>query len=119
MIELTKKSKQRGATTILLAMFVMNVILLIALTTATIIMYEVKMVDDLVNSIPAFYAADAGAEKCLYQSRLESGECATAGGVVAGVLSNGAQFSATRAADGKIISWGIYGQTKRQVELTW
>jgi len=100
-------------------MFVMNVILLIALTTATIIMYEVKMVDDLVNSIPAFYAADAGAEKCLYQSRLESGECATVGGVITGALTNGAQFSATRAASGKIISWGIYGNTKRQMELTW
>ena len=111
--------EERGATTILLSFFVMSTLLMIALTAASIMIYQIQMSKEIANSVPAFYAADAGAEKCLYQARLEVDECAVIGGSVSSVLDNGAQFSATRSAGNKIISWGIFNNTKRQVEITW
>lgn len=116
-----KQPKQAGATTILLAMFVMNIILLIVLAAATIIMYEVKMINEMTNSIPAFYSADAGAEKCLYQVRKETGEgCGDSSARQTSiVLDSGATASAEYNGGSEITSSGLFQKTKRSLEITW
>lgn len=117
--EISAKNNQRGATTILLAFLVMSILLMTALTAAGIMIYQIQMSKEIANSVPAFYAADAGAEKCLYQTRFETGECAVVGGQLSATLDNGAEYSVRRSTDNQIISWGIFGTTKRQVELNW
>ncbi|MFH1712567.1 MAG: hypothetical protein ABH896_00040 [Candidatus Jacksonbacteria bacterium] len=105
---------QRGATTILLAFFIMNVLLLISLTAANIMIFDIRMSAEIANSVPAFYAADAGSEWCLYQVRiLEAVPCS-----VAKTLSNGATFNATSGAN-LVNSAGTYGNIKRDIEVTW
>jgi hypothetical protein len=111
---------QGGATTIIMAFFVMSIILMAALTAATVMTYQIKMSLEIANSIPAFYAADAGAEKCLYQIRKlsDNQECNRNNGSISGVLDNGAGYSVDRS--NKIVnSSGTFSNTKRQVELSW
>lgn len=62
-------NKERGATTIIIAVLITSVILTIALAATAIIVSEINMSQQLADSIPAYYAAEAGAEKCLYQAR--------------------------------------------------
>jgi len=114
------KGNQKGATTILIAFFVMNVILMIAFSAAGVMIYEIKMSQTIADSVPAFYAADAGAEKCLFEARrLEDGAgCNTIGGEAAIILDNGGTATAARSAN-QIESNGTYADTKRSVEITW
>jgi len=114
---------EQGATTIMLAFFVMSALLMVSLTASGIMIYQIQMSRDIANSIPAFYAADAGAEECLYQARKEvdNQECNKNNGDLSpspGILSNGAQFDANRQ-NKTITAWGTFGGTRRKVELTW
>ena len=116
------KKNQRGATTVLIAFFVMSAILMIAFSAAGIMIYEIKMSQTVANSVPAFYAADAGAEKCLYEARRldeGSGGCSSIGGTTSISLSNGATVTATRKTVNKIESSGNYSDTKRSIETNW
>lgn len=113
-------NSQQGATAILLAVFVMGVILMVALTAATIMIYEIRMTREIANSVPALFASDAAAEQCLYQVRKQAGStCASVGGEISISLDNGATGRAKRASNSKIEASGIFGGTKRQVELIW
>lgn len=110
---------QSGATTILLAFFVMSVLLMMALTAASIMIYQIQMSKETANSIMAFYAADAGAEKCLYQARKgEAGVgCAVSDVFIQLTLNNTATAQASVSSGDKIISSGSFGGTRRNVEL--
>ncbi len=79
------------------------------------------MVNEMASSVPAFYAADAGAEKCLYQVRKTTSEgCDSAASRQTTVsLDNGATGQATFNGAAKINASGVYKDTKRNVEVTW
>ncbi len=100
--------------------------------------FEIKMTRDIANSIPAFYAADAGAERCLYQARCgllsptltectdqigmsKNQGCAVVPGSIAVYgLSNSASVNqALRTAANQITSKGIFSGTNRKVEINW
>ncbi len=121
--KLKKIFSQRGATTILLAFFVMSVLLMMALTAAGIMIYQIQMSKEAASSVPAFFAADAGAEKCLYQARklaTNSGDdCTKQGQTIEILLDNGARGFAEWKAENQIQAWGFFGSTQRQVELSW
>ena len=97
--------------------------MMISFTAASIMIYQIKMSREAANSILAFYAADAGAEKCLYQSRVlpaNSGEdCTKNNRTIQINLSNGSVGFAEMKNANKLQAWGTYGSTQRQVELTW
>lgn len=112
-------SAKQGATTILVAVFILSILLMISLTGASVMVYEIKMAKEISDSVLAFMAADAGAEKCLYQVRKGSEGCASVNGSATISLDNGATVIATRAASKKIISQGVFNQTNRKVELSW
>lgn len=111
---------ERGATTILLAFFVMNVLLMMALTAASIMIYQIQMSKEIANSVISFYAADAGAEQCLYQARKGAPGvgCASLGGSVLVNLGNGASGQATLSSSNKINAFGVFGGAKRSVEVS-
>ncbi len=128
---------QRGAIALLISFFVMTIMLLIGLTAASIMVIEIKMSRDIANSIPAFFAADAGAERCLYQARCIEKEvptaecgaeagvkpnyqlCAVVGGFFEQDLDNTASLRADRVGAGNIEAWGEYQGTRRRVDLDW
>lgn len=113
---------QKGASAILMALFVMGILMMIALTAATIMISEIRMSRDLSNSVIAFYAADAAAEQYLYETR----KLFAAGGNVCALTSQTLQVNLTNGAVGIATinsnvfrSWGSFGSTQRQVELNW
>jgi len=113
---------QKGATTILLAFFVMNVLLITSLTAASVMIFDIKMSADIANSIPAYYAADAAAEKCLYQMRIiDDGitGCSADGGSASVSLYSGTVMPSATRASSKINSIGQYKGTQRKVEVSW
>ena len=115
-----KVKTERGATTILLAFLVMNVLLMMALTAAGIMIYQIQMSKEIANSALAFYAADAAAEQCLYQARKGAPGigCAINDSPIQITLNNGAIGQAVVTGGAKINSSGSFGGTRRSVELT-
>lgn len=103
---------EQGATAILLSVLMIGVLLVIGLGVSVLMANQVKMSTDAGQSVLAFYAADAGAERCLMFVRKGGGGCGS------GTLSNGATFSASRPNPSTIISTGSYGSTNRRVELS-
>lgn len=114
-----ESKNERGATTILLAFFVMNVLLMMTLAAAGIMIYQIQMSKDIANSVLAFYAADAGAEQCLYQARKGAPGvgCATGDNPIQISLTNGAVSQAVVSGGTTIISSGSFGGTRRNLEL--
>lgn len=106
----------------LFAMFVLAIALGIGLSVSALIINQVKMAVDAGQSVAAFYAADAGAEKCLYQVRKppSTDPCDTfPGGSINTTLTNGASFIVSRDAEKIIRSLGTYQRTNRKIELSW
>lgn len=110
---------QKGATAILLAVLMLSVMLVIGLGVSALITNQLGMSVDAGQSVLSFYAADAGAEACLYQTRHSQNPCANVGGSLSGSLTNGANFTAQRTNNKTIRSTGFFGKTSRRVELTW
>ncbi len=111
---LSRFGLQKGAITILLSFFIMNVLLLISLTAASVMIFNIRMSAEIADSVPAFYAADAGSELCLYQARIPADCSATM------TLSNGATFNARSVLGAnRVDSKGTYGGASRDIEVTW
>lgn len=111
----------------LFAMFVLAIALGIGLSVSALIINQVKMAVDAGQSVAAFYAADAGAEKCLYQVRTidppdgVNYPCSVSGGNLSKeTLSNGlTTFEAKRESETSLISTGNHAKTSRSIRLDW
>ncbi|PIQ74466.1 MAG: hypothetical protein CO002_00255 [Candidatus Portnoybacteria bacterium CG_4_8_14_3_um_filter_44_10] len=115
------ETNQKGQTAIILAVLVLAVILTIGLGFSALVLNQIKTMRAVGFSAEALYAADAGAEKCLYQVRQEiESECGAAGGGTTSMqLSNDASFIATKTAGPLINSLGRYQTASRKIELSW
>lgn len=118
-----KFAGQRGQTAILMALFVLSVLILIALAASGVMVMEIKMTRQISDSVPAFYAADAGAERCLYQARRGAAGDPCFASPYTPInnitLGNNATFSVIRVSDKEIDATGDYLQTTRSVEVYW
>lgn len=121
--------QQQGAISILLAVLLLAELSVIGLGIATLTVGQIKMSGQVGQSVVAYYAAEAGAEKCLYQARKGTEGCASVGGQISGNLT-GDLSEATYEAEGNgevgvypthgtITSIGQFESTNRKVELTW
>lgn len=110
---------QRGAVAILLSVLVLAAVLVMGLTIAGVVVSQIAMTNQATQSVRAFYAADAGAELCLYQARKLQNPCNAEGGSVSGSLANGATYLAQRINGTSIQSTGFYNKTSRKVDLSW
>ena len=113
---------QRGAIEILLSVLILAVILLIGMGISALTLAQIKMAMQAGQSVQALYAAEAGAEKCLYQTRNTEGEegCAKVGNTINGALLNDkATYRAKRDEIKKITSSGSFGEVSRKIEITW
>lgn len=108
---------QKGATAILLAVLILSMLLIIGLGVSALIISQIKMSTQAGQSVAAFYAAEAGAERCLYEVRKKG-----ANSCPSGTLDNNATYSVTAQItgdSGQISSIGRFGQTSRKIELNW
>ena len=110
------KHSQKGIS-LMFAIFILTFTLGIALGTATILVRQIKIMREIGYSAVAFFAADSGIEKVLYEDRASP----VADGYSSTVtLDNGAEYTVgvtKSGGDTTIKSEGIYQNTKRAIEI--
>lgn len=109
------KEFQKGAVSILLAVLILSMVSAIGIGISVLIIQQIRMSGQSGQSVVAFYAADAGAEKCLYQVRVNG----AANCPYNDTLSNGAEYTTSYNGSDTIISRGHFMDANRKVELTW
>lgn len=113
-------ARRRGATAILLAVLMLSVMLLIGSGVSALIINQLRMSINAGQSVLSFYAADAGAERCLYDMRKDTGQgCDGTGASRAQTLDNNSNYSAQKVNNTTIRSSGFFGETSRRLELSW
>ena len=109
------KKFQKGAISILLAVLILSMVSAIGIGISVLIIQQIKMSGQTSQSVVAFYAADAGAEKCLYEVRKNGvADCP-----YNDTLDNGAEYSTTYNGSDTITSIGQFMDASRKVELSW
>ena len=113
-----ENNNQSGATAILTTVLILSAVLSLALLLAGAVVKNLHLSFDFKSSVQAFYAADAAAEKCIYQARKAAGSCANEGGTTDISLSNGATAQAERISLTEIESLGSLRGTNRKIKIT-
>lgn len=115
------KNYQKGAVSILFSIVILSVLLIISFSIFVIMLQQIKLSGQASRSVLSFYAAETGAERCLYQIRINSnsGCDAPGGGTITGTLDNTSQYRTTFNGSDEIISIGEYADTRRKIRLTW
>jgi len=127
----TKKIKeffrsQKGATTLILSFLILSVLMIVAVGSAITMVAQLNMASQSSDSVKAFYAADAGAERCFYQAIQAPAEaCGSVSGNITGsfTLESGiaATYNTTRTTSNQIRSRGCFDSNRvcRELELNW
>ena len=109
------KKSQKGATSILLSILILSMISVIGLGISTLIIQQIKMSGQTGQSVVAFYAADAGAEECLYEVRKNG----VGGYTYTDSLDiDGAEYTITYNGSDTITSSGQFMDANRKIELS-
>lgn len=124
-----KQKLEKGAAPIFITMMVMVVSLGIVLGLTAIFIGHLRIIRGMGDSVIAFYAANSGIERLLFEERfcrLQTGPCfspcaSDCFGLVPGAsfsatLTNGASYSA-RFIDGQFESIGIFGTARRAIRV--
>jgi hypothetical protein len=98
-----------------LAVLITAILLSLAMGTASIVLGGIKMTRGIGDSVTAFYAADTGIERSLYEGK----------SVFDQTLDNGATYSAIRTASGAdcpannycVQSTGYYKNARRAIRV--
>jgi len=69
-----KKNKEKGIT-LYLTILILSIVLAICLGMGTILVSQIKMISSMGDSVKAFFAADTGMERILYEDKLCRVEC--------------------------------------------
>ena len=117
------KSSKNGVS-LYLALMIMTVLLALALGISAILLGQMKVMRGMENSVIAFYAADTGIERTLYEILLGAG----IGSSFEETLENGPSYSAVIIAPGGndcpldvnycVKSVGIYKETRRAIRIS-
>ena len=114
-----ENNKNRGAVTILIALLLSAMLLVIGLGVSTLIFQQLKMSGQTGRSAVAFYAADAGAETCLYQVYTNQDFGCGVGDTIEGTLDENIYYTADYDGLDTVISIGRYFDTSRALEVRW
>jgi len=102
----------------MLAVLLLSILLVIGLGISVLMLQQMRLSGQAGRSVVALYAADAGAERCLYEVRKnEAVSCP----FIDVTLDFSSQATYTVVYDGvsTITSIGKFRGTSRKVELTW
>ena len=107
---------QKGAVSIVLATLLLSILLVIGLGISALMLQQIKLSGQSSQSVIAFYAADAGAEWCLYEVRKGSDACPS-GDVFLDIPST--KYTVVYNGTNLIESIGSYKRVVRKLELGW
>ncbi len=107
-------SQKRGIS-LYLVIVILAILMSVSLGLISLTVGEIQIAGGVGNSTVAFYAADTGIEKALYDKLVSGGA-----GQVSGTLDNGANYSTEVqefASSTKIYSTGNYRGVWRKIEI--
>jgi len=113
---------QKGAVSVLFGILLLSILLVISSTMFVLMFQQIKMSGQTGRSVVALYAAEAGAERCLYEVRNNMGTgCDLPGGsIISGNILNGqASYETTYNGVVEINSIGRFLGTTRKLKLNW
>lgn len=102
----------------ILVLLILNVLLVISLGINGLMIGQIVASRQSGESVVAFYAADAGAEKCLYEVR-KNGAVSCPYTDVPLDFSSSAKYTTTYNGSNTITSAGQFNNTSRKIEITW
>lgn len=123
--KIMSKSKQEKGYALLIVLFVMGLLSVIVLGVNVLIVTKLKVTISTANSVIAYYAAESGAEKMLYNDRKmvydPSLGIIVTNIVEGGIFDNGATYSVERLTDDPVSvkSIGSFQNIKRALELNY
>ena len=102
------KLKEQKGVSLFISIMVLSAIMAIGFGLSSLLIGEIEISRDINNFVPAIYAADSGIERVLYKIRKEEPpvftSCPdTSACTVSGLMSNGAEYTATVLDSG--VSW--------------
>lgn len=113
-----KNNNQKGVS-LLITLLIMGALLSIVIMISRLNLGELQLTRNIPDSAIAYYAAEAGIEKALYDERISGGASNAADCSVS--LDNGSSYglTITRDASGiKIESNGCYKDIRRAIEVS-
>ncbi len=114
----TKNINQQGAVAIILTLLILSAITAIGFGVGALAIQQIEASRQAGKSVIAFYTADAGAEKCLYEVRQNgAGSCPYTD--VALDFSADAIYTTTYNGSDTITSIGQFQGASRKIEVTW
>jgi len=117
------KSTNNEGTALLMTLLMLTGILVVALATANLVVSGIKMSRNQVQSTKAFFAAEAGAEKSLWEARKNSYVLPETDqvNVFSATLGNGSAYQVDYASSTPFVTFtstGNYEQVKRGISVT-
>lgn len=108
--------KNRGAS-LVLTVLILTTVFVITFGVTNLLLGEIKLSQRIPKSLKAYYAAESGIERSLYDDRQGAGasdivECSVN-------LDNGSSYGVEVSGDTTIKSWGCYSDIKRAVEVSY
>lgn len=111
------KNQNQGQVAILLSVLLMSLVLVIGLGLSTLMIQQLKLVGQMGHSVTAFYAANAGAEKCLYRIFQEELNCPFTD---VALDLDGVSYTViyTTVPKDKIVATGQFKNTNRALQIS-
>ncbi len=115
------KDNQSGQVSLFIVTVVMFLLLFVGLFLANITIKQIKVTRNIYKSVRAYYLADAGAERVLYEIRINALDPNVSGPVLLDeTIGNGSyNVEVVNSSPLKIKSTGVYQEIARAVELSW
>ncbi len=111
-----QKNNQKGVISIILSLLVLSILLIIGLGVSAVSLHRLKVAAQMGQSVTAYYAAEAGIEKCLYEVWQEGNSSCSSGSLSAVDASYEVEAN---LSEGWIESVGSYGITTRKIKTEW
>ena len=108
------KNSQKGVS-LYLSLIIMFILIAIGLGVSLIIVSQMKMIRGMGDSVVAFYAADTGIERALYEKRVAG---ATEDFTIPDTVGNASYTVNYTQATGVAQSFGTFKGVKRAIEIT-
>lgn len=109
---------QKGSVAMILSILLLSIVFVISTGITVLIFNQIKMSSQIGQSVVAFYAAESGAERCLYDVRKYELSSCSYSDIQLDFNSN-AKYTTTYNNSPPIESTGIFVKTSRAVELNW
>lgn len=109
---------QKGAISIFLSVLLMSVLLIISAGIATLMLSQIRMSSQMGHSVVAFYAAESGIERCLYDIR-KGGAINCSYTDIPLDFNSSAKYTTNYDGLSQIDSIGSFLRTSRNIEVNW